>query len=164
MNASSLTAWLDTVHPIKPGQTTIVYNVPGTPTRLIIDVKDERIPSAPMSASLLSTKHFAVTHISEKGDGAIDPKEDPFWWDSHAGVIFGLWSTDSRRLTYSELASTAKGIWVAMYMEKKYNAASISVYDKIYTEGRARIGYGVIRAGRLGPSGSDSVMGLPETS
>lgn len=94
--------------------------------------------------------NYAATHIEETGDGTMEQKEDPFWIDSRLGVVFGLWSTDPRRrLKYSELGHTAKGIWSAMYMQRKYNAASVSVYDKVYTQGRNRIGYGVLRAGHL---------------
>ncbi|KAL8939955.1 MAG: hypothetical protein Q9216_003061 [Gyalolechia sp. 2 TL-2023] len=165
MNASSLTAWLDGFHPIKPGQTTIVYDVPGTSTRLLIEVWNERIPQMPMSVLLLRTINYAATHINEKGDGTIEFREDPFWLDSKTGVIFGLWSTDPRRhLTYSELSNTARGIWAALYRQQKYNAARISVYDKMYTEGRTKIGYGVIRSGHLRMAGSLGVLGLPEMS
>lgn len=155
-NATTSTAWLDTTHPLN-GQTTIIYNVPGTKTRLIINVWPDELPEKAMSSVVLRTMSYAATHIEAKGDGTIEPKEDPFWLDSNGGVIFGLWSTDDRRhLSYSELESVARGLWTALFMKKKYNSASVSVFDNVYTSGRTRLGYGVIRVGHLKASVSDT--------
>lgn len=165
MNASLLTTWLDTVHGrIKPGQTTIVYLVPDTTIRLILEVWKESISDRPMSNLLLRTMNYAATHISEKGDGPLEGKEDPFWLDSRLGIIFGLWSTDTRHLTYKNLASVARGVWLAMYIPQKYKAVTISVFDLTYALGNRRIGYGVIRPGSLRPPGPSSSLELPETS
>lgn len=155
MNASALTAWLDSSAPVK-AQDIIIYNVPKTTTQLIIDLWGAWLPGQTMSGLILRTMNLAATRVAAKGDRAIDRTEDPFWLDSNAGVILGLWSTDPRRLTYSELEDTAKGLWSAMYMAKRYSAASFSVYDKKYAQGRTRVGAGVIRAGHLSPSVSDS--------
>lgn len=162
MNVSSLTAWLDTIRgPIKPG-TTIIYIVPETTTRLVIEVGKDTILPLPMSGLLLRIMNYAATHIS-KGEGTLEAKEDPFWLDTRAGVIFGLWSTDvRRRLTYRDLASTARGIWSSMYLEGKYNAATISVFDLTYAQGNQRIGYGILRLGHLRPPGSGSSLDLPK--
>lgn len=101
--------------------------------------------------------NHAATHIEAKGDGFLERGDDPLWLDTKQGIIFGLWSTDAqRRLTYRDLESTAKGLWAAMYMEGKYNAAAVTVFDRAFTTGRNRIGYGVLRAGHLRVPVSDS--------
>ena len=155
-NASSLTAWLDISQPVN-GQTIIYYTVPGTSTRLVMNVWETEIPSQAMSSVILRTMNYAATHLSTKGDGALESQEDPFWIDSRQGVIFGIWSTyTGKHLTYNDLKDTARGLWSALYMEKKYCAASVEVYNRDYMHGRTRLGYGVIRGGRLRSSLSDS--------
>ncbi|KAL8961521.1 MAG: hypothetical protein Q9193_001930 [Seirophora villosa] len=145
--ASSSTHWLDVSQPVKM-ETTIVFHVPGTPTRLILNVWNEELPRAAMSHAIIRTKEYALSRLFHRRDAPpLDLRDDPFWLDSRNGVVFGLWSVDpTRRLTYRELESTAKGLWLAMYMENKFNAATISVYDRAFP---GRIGYGVIRLGHL---------------
>lgn len=144
--ASSLTHWLDVSQPVK-SETTIIFHVPGTPTRLILKVWNEELPRAAMSHAIIRTKEYAISRLFNRRDGPLDTRDDPFWLDSGDGVIFGLWSSDpTRRLTYRELESTAKGLWLAMYMEDKFNAATVSVYDRASP---GQIGYGVLRLGHL---------------
>ncbi|KAI4088472.1 MAG: hypothetical protein LQ344_006053 [Seirophora lacunosa] len=144
--ASSSTHWLDVTQPLMT-ETTIIFHVPGTPTRLILKVWNEELPRAAMSHAIIRTKEYAVSRLFNHRDGPLDARDDPFWLDSGNGVIFGLWSSDpTRRLTYRELESTATGLWLAMYMEDKFNAATISVYDRASP---GQIGYGVLRLGHL---------------
>ncbi|KAL8750808.1 MAG: hypothetical protein Q9184_006288 [Pyrenodesmia sp. 2 TL-2023] len=153
------TAWLDSTRRTTSanGRTVVIYHVPGTTTRLIIDVWGDELPELAMSGVILRTMNYAATHIKEKGDGALEPGDDPLWLDTKAGVIFGLWSTDAQRhLTYRDLQNTAKGLWTALYLKQKYNAAAVTVYDLAYTGGRNRVGYGVLRAGPLRVPISDS--------
>ncbi|KAL8648485.1 MAG: hypothetical protein Q9210_004959 [Variospora velana] len=151
--ASTSTRWLDVTQPVKM-HTMIIYPVPGTTTRLIIKVWEDKLPKLAMSEVISQTMNFAVSHIEAHGDGFLEPRDDPFWLDRPDGVVFGLWSSDrTRHLTYQELGNTAKGLWEAMFMETKYNAASVSVYDKTSS---ARIGSGVIRAGHVQYQVSDS--------
>ncbi|KAL9010680.1 MAG: hypothetical protein Q9173_004410 [Seirophora scorigena] len=144
--ASSATRWLDVSQPVKM-ETTIIFHVPGTTTRLIIKMWNEGLPQVAMSTAIIWTREYAASHLYTRGDGPLERRDDPFWLDSRGGVIFGLWSSDPpRQLTYRELESTARGLWLALYMKNKFNAASVSVYDRASP---SRIGYGVLRLGRL---------------
>ncbi len=158
-NPSLATGWLDSSRQTSSvnGKTIIVYRVPETTIRLVIEVYNNELPKLAMSGMILRTMNHAATHIEAKGDGVLERGEDPLWLDTKQGIIFGLWSTDAqRRLTYRDLESTAKGLWAALYLDGKYNSAAFTVFDLAYTSGRRRIGYGVLRAGHLRALVSDS--------
>lgn len=112
-NAAFATTWLNASAPEDLAMsTTIVYTVPGTSTRLVIKVENNMIPATPMSSLILRTMNLASSHIQKAGDGhPLDQKEDPFWLDSKAGVVLGVWSSATPRLTYNQLGDTARGLW-----------------------------------------------------
>ncbi|KAL8710748.1 MAG: hypothetical protein Q9220_004766 [cf. Caloplaca sp. 1 TL-2023] len=146
-NVTAATAWIDaSPSSILPQKTIIIYTVPGTSTKLIINVWDNKLYATTMSGLILRVINYSHNHIETKGDGDLDRKEDPFWIDTKRGVVFGLWSTASKRLTYSELGHVGTGLFKAMYLEQKYNAATFEVFRAGYG---ARVGYGTIRAGHL---------------
>ncbi|KAL8988395.1 MAG: hypothetical protein Q9177_002521 [Variospora cf. flavescens] len=114
-------------------RTIIVYPVPGTTTKLIIDMRQNKLSKFAMGEVVHQTLKFAISHIEAHGDGSLEPKDDPFQLDRN-GVVFGLRSLDRtrRRLTYQELGNTATGLLDAMIRKTKYNvAASFLVYDMI---------------------------------
>lgn len=93
------------------------------------------------------------SHPEDRGS-VLDRRDDPFWIESvPPGIIFGAWSTASKRLTYGELENIVLGVWKAMYQEGKYNAASIEVQDK--QDGVRTVGNAVIRRGHLTPQRSE---------
>ncbi|KAL8947687.1 MAG: hypothetical protein Q9222_006055 [Ikaeria aurantiellina] len=146
-NATAATAWLDGSRAIHlSDKTIIIYTVPGTTTRLMINVWGNDLPATTMSGLILRVVNYSHNHIEAKGDGPLEPKEDPFWIDTKRGVIFGLWSIPTKHLTYSELGNVATGLFKALYLEHKYKAATFEVSR---TDSGLRIGYGTIRAGRL---------------
>ncbi|KAL8661523.1 MAG: hypothetical protein Q9202_005532 [Teloschistes flavicans] len=155
-NTSLATAWLETTQPVSLATKTthIIYSVPGTPTKLIIRVYDQELPQQAMAAILLRVMNYAARRIEEKGDVALLKREDPFWIDSKQGTVFGIWSLRGATLKYSELESTARGIWSTMYLEGKYQPASIAIYNK--DRGSAVRGYAVIREGTLQALASDA--------
>ncbi|CAO1605352.1 hypothetical protein XANCAGTX0491_008872 [Xanthoria calcicola] len=156
-NAASASAWLDRSKPDNLSATYIVYNVPGTQTRLIISVWDQTLPPVHMQSVIFKAIQYTERHMRshpEDQGSVLDRKDDPFWMESDpGGIILGVWSTASKRLTYGELESVVKGIWKAMYQEGKYNAASIEVQTK--QGGLRTIGKAVIRRGTLPPQRSE---------
>lgn len=148
-NTSLTTARLEMSQPVGLAVKTthIVYTVPGTSTKLVIRVYDKELPEPAMADLLLRVMNYATRRIEQKGDRVLLKSEDPFWIDSRAGVVFGAWSMRGATLKYSELVSTARGIWSTMYLEGKYQPASIAIYNT--DRGKAQRAYAVIREGSL---------------
>ncbi|KAL8751285.1 MAG: hypothetical protein Q9199_006523 [Rusavskia elegans] len=131
--------------------TYIIYNVPGTSTRLLISIWDQTLPQVHMGGVILKATNYIASrtrsHPEARGS-VLDRRDDPFWIESVSpGIIFGAWSTASKHLTYGELENIVLGVWKAMYQEGKYNAASIEVQDK--QDGVRTVGNAVIRRGHL---------------
>ncbi|KAL8769080.1 MAG: hypothetical protein Q9209_004866 [Squamulea sp. 1 TL-2023] len=157
-NANSATVLLDHSKPDDLSSTYIVYNVPGTSTRLIISVLDQTLLQVHMGGVILKAINYVDRRIRshpEDRNSSLDRQDDPFWRESDPpGTIFGAWSINSKRLTYEELGRIAFGVWKAMYGEGKYNGATIDVRNK--EDGGKRIGYAVIKRGHLTPRRAES--------
>lgn len=155
-NTSLATAWLEMSQPVGLASKTthIIYSVPGTPTKLIIRVYDMELPERAMGDMLLRVMNYAARRIEQRGDSVLLKREDPYWIDLGAGVVFGAWSLRGATLKYSELASTARGIWSTMYLQGKYQPASVAIYNR--DRGRAQRAYAVIRQGSLQRLASDA--------
>ncbi|KAL8646412.1 MAG: hypothetical protein Q9226_006868 [Calogaya cf. arnoldii] len=133
-------------------------SVPNTSIRLFISLWDQTLPQAHMGGVILSASNKVDGRIRdhlEDRNSVLDHRDDPFWVESTPpGIIFGAWSTATKRLTYGELEAIIFGVWKAMYQEGKYHAASIEVQNK--QDGGRTVGSAVIRRGRLMPRRSEN--------